>query len=51
MRPPDPNRFVKHLHRLWRFDVHLESIHDGKARHVYHCNDKKVWTDADEKKN
>ena len=46
----DAREVIKHLHRLWRFDVHLESVQDGKARAVYHCNDKKVWTDADEKK-
>ena len=46
----DAREVVKHLHRLWRFDVHLESVQDGAAQHVYHCNDKKVWTDADEKK-
>jgi stage V sporulation protein R len=46
----DATEVIKHLHRLWRFDVHLESVQDGKAQQVYHCNDKKVWADSDENK-
>ena len=46
----DAREVLKHMHRLWRFDVHLESVQDGKAQKVYHCNDQKVWTDKDEKK-
>ena len=45
----DAKEVLKHMHRLWRFDVHLESVQDGKARHVYHCNDEKVWTESEER--
>jgi len=42
----DAKEVLKHLHRLWRFDVHLESIRDDKVYRVYHCNDDKVWVDS-----
>jgi spore cortex formation protein SpoVR/YcgB (stage V sporulation) len=44
----DAREVLKHMHRLWRFDVHLESVQDSKAQHVYHCNDEKVWTGSDD---
>ena len=34
---------LKHLHRLWRFDVHLDSVRDSKVTQSYHCDDEKVW--------
>jgi stage V sporulation protein R len=37
---------MKHLHALWRFDVHVESLHDDAVQHVYHCNNEKVWVDT-----
>ena len=42
----DAKEVLKHIHHLWRFDVHLESIRDDKIHRVYHCNDDKVWTDT-----
>lgn len=36
---------LKHFHRLWQFDVHLESLRDDELHRVYHCNDEKAWTD------
>ncbi len=39
---------MKHFHRLWKFDVHLESLRDGAVDCVYHCNDKKVWVDSND---
>ena len=42
----DAKEVLKHLHRLWQFDVHLESRRDGKVHRAYHCNDEKVWTDS-----
>ena len=42
----DAKEVLKHLHRLWRFDVHLESIRDSKPHRVFHCNEDKVWVDA-----
>jgi len=36
---------LKHFHRLWQFDVHLESMRDNELHCAYHCNDKKAWTD------
>ncbi len=43
----DAKETLKHLHHLWRFDVHLESMRDEKLHRVYHCNDEKVWIDAE----
>ncbi len=43
----DAKDVLKHLHHLWRFDVHLESRRDDKVHRVYHCNDDKVWIDAE----
>ena len=43
----DTKEVLKHLHHLWRFDVHLESLRDEKLHRVYHCNDEKVWIDAE----
>ena len=44
----DAKEVLKHVHHLWRFDVHLESLRDDKLHRLYHCNDEKVWRD-DEK--
>ena len=30
---------LKHLHKLWRFDVKLESIQDDKVTARFECND------------
>lgn len=35
----DAKEVMKHLHRLWGFDVHLESICDGKVTARYTCDD------------
>jgi spore cortex formation protein SpoVR/YcgB (stage V sporulation) len=37
---------MKHLHRLWKFDIHLESLRADDVDRVYHCNDEKVWIDS-----
>ncbi|HNP34279.1 MAG TPA: SpoVR family protein [Woeseiaceae bacterium] len=39
---------LKHVHRLWQFDVHLESVRDGELQRVYHCDSEKVWSDAED---
>lgn len=36
---------LKHFHRLWQFDVHLESLRGEELYRAYHCNDEKAWTD------
>lgn len=38
-RPLDNNtdEVLKHLHRLWGFDVHLKSMQDGNVTATYHC--------------
>ena len=36
---------MKHFHRLWQFDVHLESLRDDEIHCAYHCSDDRVWTD------
>lgn len=40
--PDDAKAVMKHLHTLWRFDVHLESIQDGKVTASYVCDDDTV---------
>ena len=39
---------LKHFHRLWQFDVHLESMRDDKLHRAYHCNDQKAWAEKDD---
>lgn len=34
------NEVLKHLHRLWGFDVHLHSVDGGEIKHSYHCPQK-----------
>jgi len=43
----DTKETLKHLHHLWRFDVHLESQRGENLHRVYHCTDEKVWIDAE----
>jgi stage V sporulation protein R len=38
----DAKAVMKHLHSLWRFDVHLESTQDGKVTASYICDDESV---------
>ncbi len=33
----DTEEVLKHVHRLWGFDVHLESVCDDKVLATYHC--------------
>lgn len=33
------NEVMKHLHNLWNFDVHVESIQDGKSIAKFVCDD------------
>ena len=42
----DAKEVLKHVHHLWRFDVHLESLRDDNVHRVYHCNAEKVWVDS-----
>ncbi|RRJ82495.1 SpoVR family protein [Aestuariirhabdus litorea] len=28
---------LRHLHNLWGFDIHLESVNDGVVKTTYHC--------------
>ncbi len=46
----DAKEVMKHTHRLWHFDVHLESIQDNKLIETYHCDDNKVSVERVEKK-
>ncbi|GAB1263781.1 SpoVR family protein [Aurantivibrio infirmus] len=34
------NEVLKHLHRLWGFDVHLHSLQDDVIRQSFHCPDR-----------
>ncbi len=31
------DEMLKHLHRLWGFDIHLESVHHDEVIKAYHC--------------
>ena len=33
----DTEEVLRHVHRLWGFDVHLESVDDGAVVEEYHC--------------
>ncbi|MFW5824712.1 MAG: SpoVR family protein, partial [Marinobacter sp.] len=33
----DASEVLKHVHRLWGFDVHLQSVDDGTVVEQYHC--------------
>ena len=35
----DAEEVIKHLHRLWQFDVHLHSIDDGTVTTSFECSD------------
>ena len=43
----DTEEVLKHIHRLWGFDVHLSSIDDGEVVREYHCPPKKDEQDKD----
>lgn len=30
-------QMLKHLHHLWGFDIHLQSLQEGKVTNSYHC--------------
>lgn len=44
----DTKQVLKHVHRLWGFDVNLESVQENEVVQTYHCNDEKVWIGSDE---
>ena len=33
----DVEEVLRHLHRLWGFDIHLDSLDDGNITASYHC--------------
>jgi len=40
------DEMLKHLHRLWRFDIHLESIYNDEIVKTEHCPAQPTKTDA-----
>ena len=42
----DAIEVMKHVHRLWQFDVILESVQDDSVSRSYRCDDKKVEIDS-----
>ena len=38
----DAKEVMKHVHRLWQFDVILDSVQDDTVTSTYRCDDKKV---------
>lgn len=43
----DAREVMKHVHRLWHFDVRLESVQDGKTTKTYHCDMERVLVTSD----
>ncbi|MDY6799183.1 MAG: SpoVR family protein [Pseudomonadota bacterium] len=39
---PETQEVVRHVHRLWGFDVHLESVDDDNTMAEYHCPPKSL---------
>ncbi|MGH8166283.1 MAG: SpoVR family protein, partial [Woeseiaceae bacterium] len=44
----DATKVMKHLHTLWRFDVHLESTQDGHVTSSYICDSDSVRRVSDD---
>lgn len=45
----DAREVMKHVHRLWQFDVRLESVQDGAVTRSYHCDPERVLVTNGEK--
>ncbi|MEH6650035.1 MAG: SpoVR family protein [Motiliproteus sp.] len=41
------DEMLKHLHRLWGFDIHLESIRDDEVVDSHHCPPQQPTTESD----
>ncbi|HEX5764053.1 MAG TPA: SpoVR family protein [Woeseiaceae bacterium] len=48
LQKDDATAVMKHLHALWRFDVQLESIQDGRVTATYLCDNQSVRRIANE---
>lgn len=44
----DTIEVLKHVHRLWGFDVHLESVIDGNVVDDYHCSHTVIEDETEE---
>ncbi len=45
----DTNEVLKHVHRLWGFDVHLQSVDNDEVSAEYHCPPKPEEKDPESK--
>jgi spore cortex formation protein SpoVR/YcgB (stage V sporulation) len=45
----DAREVLKHVHRLWQFDVILESVQDDSVSRSYRCDDKRVEINGNSK--
>ena len=45
----DAKEVMKHLHHLWRFDVHLDSMQEESVTSRYICDDESVQIVSGEK--
>jgi spore cortex formation protein SpoVR/YcgB (stage V sporulation) len=41
---------IKHVHRLWQFDVHLECMQDNELTQSFDCDDEKVRVEKKDRK-
>jgi len=46
----DAKEVIKHVHRLWQFDVHLECMQDNELTQSFVCDDEKVRVEKKDKK-
>lgn len=46
----DAKEVMKHVHRLWQFDVRLESVQDEKITRTYYCDDETIRVGDDDGK-
>ena len=44
----ETSEVVRHVHRLWGFDVHLESVDDDTTVAEYHCPPKSLQDEEDD---
>lgn len=48
LEPTDAKEVLRHFHRLWGFDVHLESLWQGQVTNRYVCDEASLREDAAE---
>ncbi|MDG6404491.1 SpoVR family protein, partial [Pseudomonas quasicaspiana] len=47
IKPPKPMEVLKHLHRLWGFDIHLETLQGDQVMKTHHVPPKSEHADSE----